>query len=401
MSEILFLAHRIPFPPDRGDKIRSWNILKALAELGTVHLASFADDAADAAHLPALRAALGGRLGEAHVETRTTGKAKAGLRALITGKPVSLTLFDSGRMRRFVEHILADRPIGTVFAFSGQMAQFVPPGARLVMDFVDLDSAKFESYAEEGGPLAWIHRREARRLFAFERETAARAAISLFVSDAEAALFEGRAELPDADVRSLHNGVDLDFYDPQAVFPRMRRGEGPLLVFTGQMDYAPNVDAVRWFAETVLPAVPKARFAIVGRNPIEAVNRLGTDDRVLVTGAVPDTRTWIDAADLVVAPLRIARGVQNKVLEAMAMARPVIASPAAFEGIEAMPGRDLLVADGAEAQAKAIRQLLSDSVRAATIGAAARRRMQEAYHWDLRLAPLAVIVGTSMRAEAA
>ena len=401
MSELLFLAHRIPYPPDRGDKIRSWHMLKALAALGRVHLATFADDETDAAHLPALREALGGRLGEAHVEIRRTGKAVAAARALIAGKPISLTLFDSRAMRSFVARILAERAVSTVFAFSGQMAQFVPDRARLVMDFVDVDSAKFESYAQEGGPLAAVHRREAGRLAAFERDTAARAAVSLFVSDAEADLFRRRAGLPDADIRAMHNGVDLDFYDPDASFPRIERGDAPSLVFTGQMDYAPNVDAVTWFADAVLPTVPGAHFTIVGRNPGEAVKRLGTRDSITVTGAVPDTRSYLAAADIVVAPLRIARGIQNKVLEAMAMARPVIASPAAFEGIEAVPGRDLLVADDAAGQGRAIRGLLADPLRAATIAAAARRRVEQGYRWDVRLAALTGLVGAPAEQVAA
>ena len=400
MSDILFLAHRIPFPPDRGDKIRSFNILRHLSTLATVHLACFADDQADAAHLPALREALGGALGEAHVEVRRTSRAAAGARALLAGKPVSLTLFDSGAMRGFVHRILARADVATAFAFSGQMAQFVPGGGvRLVMDFVDMDSAKFQAYAAQGGPLASIHRREARRLFAFERETAARAAASLFVSDAEAALFRARAGLPRADIRALHNGVDLDFYHPNALAAAAAPGR-PLIVFTGQMDYAPNIDAVGWFAREVLPQLPGAHFAIVGRNPTDAVRRLA-GERITVTGEVPDTRCWMAAADAVVAPLRIARGVQNKVLEAMAMARPVVATPAAFEGIEAQPGRDLLVAQNAQEQARAIRHLLSDPARAAALGAAARRRVEAVYSWDARLAPLAGLVGLAERKVAA
>ena len=425
--ETLFLAHRIPFPPDRGDKIRSWHLLKHLATLGPVHLACFADDEADAAHLPALREALGDALGEAHVEIRRTGKAIAAARALLEGKPVSLTLFYSHSMRKFVTRMLGPIPplpdsregtegwalaesgqaptaqeptpgpsrksgrgeVDTVFAFSGQMAQFVPEQLRqrFVMDFVDMDSAKFAAYAEAGGPLGVLHRREAKRLFAFERAVAARADASLFVSEAEATLFRSRANLPHADIRALANGVDLDFYRPGAVpaadAPR------PLVVFTGQMDYAPNIDAVTWFAAEVLPKL-SATFAIVGRNPSEAVRRLASD-RVIVTGSVPDVRTWLEAADVVVAPLRIARGIQNKVLEAMAMARPVVASPAAFEGIEAEPRRDLLVADGADAQAEAIKALLADPARAAALGSAARRRVEEAYRWDVRLEPLAAL----------
>jgi sugar transferase (PEP-CTERM/EpsH1 system associated) len=386
--ETLFLAHRIPFPPDRGDKIRSWHILKHLATLGPVHLACFADDEADAAHLPALREALAGALGEAHVEIRRTGKAAAAARALLEGKPVSLTMFDSQSMRRFVTGKLGGA-VDTVFAFSGQMAQFVPQRVcqRFVMDFVDMDSAKFAAYAEAGGPLGVLHRREAKRLFAFERAVAARADASLFVSEAEAALFRLRADLPHADIRALANGVDLDFYRrgavPAAEAPR------PLIVFTGQMDYAPNIDAVTWFAAEVLPKL-SATFAIVGRNPTDAVRRLASD-RVVVTGAVPDVRCWLEAADVVVAPLRIARGIQNKVLEAMATGRPVVASPAAFEGIEAEPGRDLLIAESADGQAQAIAALLTDPARAAAFGAAGRRRMEEGYRWDVRLEPLAAI----------
>ena len=404
MKDILFLAHRIPFPPDRGDKIRSWHLLKHLAALGRVHLACFADDAADAAHLPALRQALGGRLGEAHVEVRRRSRAGAGVRALVEGRPVSLALFDSARLRAFVAGRLADPALGRIFAFSGQMGQFVPSGARqrFVMDFGDVDSAKFAQYAAEGaGPMRWVNRREGEKLLAFERATAARADLSLFVSEAEAALFRSLTGL--ANVRALSNGIDVDHFDPAADFERLgaaERGEGPLLLFTGQMDYAPNVQAVTWFAREMLPLIPRAHFAIAGRNPAPAVRALA-GDRVIVTGAVADMRAWLAAADVVVAPLKLARGIQNKVLEAMAMSRPVVASPAAFEGIEALPGRDLLVAGDEAGFADAVRGLIAAPARAAAIGAAARRRMEQHYRWEARLAPLAAMVDPEAHRKAA
>lgn len=404
MADILFLAHRIPYPPDRGDKIRSWHVLKYLAGLGRVHLACFADDAADAAHLPALREALGGRLGEAHVEIRGRSKAAAGALALVQGRPVSLALFDSPKLRAFVGHMLARPEVETVFVFSGQMAQFVPATIRqrFVMDFGDVDSAKFAQYADEGsGPMRWVNRRESARLFGFEQATAQRADLALFVSEAEAALFRAKTGL--ANIRALSNGIDLDHFDPAADFPRLdadERGEGPLVLFTGQMDYAPNAQAVAWFARAVLPLIPGARFAIAGRNPPLAVRALAGSN-VAVTGAVADMRTWLDAADLVVAPLMLARGIQNKLLEAMAMAKPVVASAAAFEGIEAVAGRHLLVADEARAVADAVIGLLSAPDRAAAMGAAARRRMEEAYRWDACLAPLAGMVAGAHRRDAA
>jgi sugar transferase (PEP-CTERM/EpsH1 system associated) len=262
-----------------------------------------------------------------------------------------------------------------------------------------VDSAKFAEYGERGGALAWVHRREGIRLAAFERETAARADASLFVSDAEAELFRRSIAPPGADVRAVQNGVDLDFFDP-AVAVAPAAAPRPLIVFTGQMDYAPNIDAVSWFAAEVLPRVPGAHFAIVGRQPGEAVRRLA-GDRVTVTGAVDDVRCWLAAADVVVAPLRIARGIQNKVLEAMAMARPVVASPDAFEGVDAQPGRDLLVAESAADQAAAISGLLADPEAARALGAAARKRMTTHYRWDAKLAPLAGLIEADPRRKAA
>ena len=389
MPEILFLAHRIPFPANRGDKIRSWHILRTIADFAQVHLACFADDEEDAAHLDGLRAALGGSLGEAHVEVRSASRGAAAIQALRSGRPMSLTAFDSARMRSFVQTKLAG--VDAVYAFSGQMAQFVPAAARprFVMDFVDVDSAKFADYAQEAkGPMRFVYAREAKRLAAFEAEVASRAQASLFVSEAEAALFRRRTGLP--SIAALANGIDSDFFDPSAPFPpltREQRGEGPLLLFTGQMDYRPNVDAVCWFAAEVLPLLPDARFVIAGRNPAPEVRGLAGQG-VTVTGAVDDMRSWLAAADVVVAPLRIARGVQNKVLEAMAMERSVVASPAAFEGIEAKPDRDLLVAEGPSATAEAVMSLLNDPARARRMGRAARKLVASTYRWEARLAPL-------------
>lgn len=302
---------------------------------------------------------------------------------------MSLTAFQSAGLQKFVDSKLAT--VDAVYAFSGQMAQFVSPGVapRLIMDFVDVDSAKFAAYGEEArGPMRFVYAREARKLLAFETAVASRADASLFVSEAEAALF--RRQSAAARVRAVANGIDSGFFDPAADFPRLtteQRGEGPLLLFTGQMDYRPNVDAVRWFAAEVLPLLPTARFVIAGRNPAPEVRAL-SGPRVTVTGAVDDMRSWLAGADVVVAPLQIARGVQNKVLEAMAMERPVVASPAAFEGIEAQAGRHLLVADGAGAFAQAIADLLTDRARARRLGQAARQLVASTYRWEARLAPL-------------
>lgn len=405
--ELLFLAHRIPYPPDRGDKIRSWHVLRHLGRFATVHLACFADDEADAAHLPALRAAMGGSLGEAFVTPIVPSKLLWLAKAYARRLTINEAAMSSAALQRFVARIVAERPAAGIYAYSVQMARFVPAGFRrpFVMDFVDFDSAKYADYARSSGlPGRLVYEREARKMLVLEKATAARADVSLFVSEAEAALFRSEARLPQADIRAMSNGIDLSYYDPAAELARIEAPRPPLIVFTGQMDYRPNIEAVRAFARDVMPAIRKtcdARFAIVGRRPDPSVRALDGKNGVLVTGEVPDVRPWLAAASVVVAPLRIARGVQNKVLEAMAMARPVVASPGAYEGIDAVPGRDLLVADGPQAQCSAVLTLFEEPEQAEAMGKAARARMVERYSWDAQLAPLASMLGLNARKAAA
>ncbi len=403
MGDILFLAHRIPYPPNRGDKIRSFNILKRLCQLGTVHMATFADDDEDLGHAETLRP----MLGSLHIEKRSVSKALGAAKAILTGKPISLTLFDSVGIRDFVAETMAQKPIDTVFVFSGQMAQFVreiPEDVRFVMDFADIDSAKFASYARSAfWPMRHVHAREAVKLAAFEKAVARQAYCSTFVSEAEAALFRSDTGLGTDRVQSLENGIDCKFFDPAANFAKIERPQGSLVIFTGQMDYRPNIEAVVSFAADVLPVIhehnPHTKFAIVGRNPTGDVLRLAKREGIIVTGAVEDIRSWLAAADIVVAPLRMARGIQNKVLEAMAMARPVVASAPAFEGIDAEPGQHLLVAESANDEAHLVLELLANPPRADVIGQAARQRMLERYVWDETMAPLARLTGRSLTAE--
>lgn len=384
MRDILFLAHRLPYPPDRGDRIRSWHILKYLAGKARVHVAALADSTADADAQAAMRDTLGEALGDVCVAVRPRFPVLALTRALVQGQPLSLAMFDHADIRRFVAAKLADENVGTIFAFSSQMAQFVPADARqnFIMDFVDVDSAKFDAYAAAGGPKAWLYAREGRALAAWEGTTARRASASLFVSQAEANLFTRRSGIPGT---AVSNGIDLAYYQSRAERPE----QPPLIVFTGQMDYAPNVEAVTAFANGDWPrirrACPDARFAIVGRNPAKRVMGLGAVPGIEVTGAVADVRDWLARATVAVAPLKTARGIQNKVLEAMAMAKPVVASPAAFEGIEAEAGQDLIVSDN---MAASVIDLLANPQRAEALGQAARRRVEAAYDWDARLKSL-------------
>ncbi len=286
------------------------------------------------------------------------------------------------------------------------MAQFVMPspdatrsaaageGSRRVIDFVDVDSEKWRAYAEKRRGLdRWIYAREAKTLLAYERRVAAAFDASLFVSEAEAALFRRLAPETAARVGHMANGVDCDYFSPERAYEDPYwDGTGPVAVFTGAMDYWANVDAVRWFAEEVFPLVrarvPEARFFIVGARPAPEVRRLGErDEAIVVTGRVPDVRPYLAHAAAVVAPLRIARGIQNKVLEAMAMAKATLATPEAVEGIAAAPDREILVADTPELFSQKLYSLLTDG-DPESLGARARERVAAAYGWAANLARL-------------
>ena len=398
MAEILFLVHRASWPPDRGDRIRSWHMFEALAKLAPVHVAALADNEADAARARDKMAPLCKSLA---IEVRKASRPMALMQAVLTGEPVSNRLFRSAALARQVEALIGQGSVSHIVAFSGQMAQYLPTrfGGPVLMDFVDVDSAKFKTYAEQDKrqPLNWVHKREALMLAAYEAKVARRADASLFVSEAEAALFRAQSGLDADRVRAVENGIDTDRFDPALPLDAVGADEGPLAVFTGQMDYRPNIDAVRWFATDILPLVrarhPSARFAIVGRAPTAEVRALEKLPGVIVTGEVPDVRPWLAAADAVVAPLLLARGVQNKLLEAMAMARPVVASAAAATGIDAVPGEHLLVTDGTDKMADAVCALFDDHPAAAAMGRAARARMIARYGWDARMAPLGELLG--------
>jgi sugar transferase (PEP-CTERM/EpsH1 system associated) len=398
VAEILFLVHRAPWPPDRGDRIRSWHMFEALAKLAPVHVAALADNVEDAETARAKMAPLCKSL---VIEVRKASRAVALVQAVLRGEPVSNQLFRNAALARLVDNLVKQGDITHIVAFSGQMAQYIPVGfdGPVLMDFVDVDSAKFATYAEQDKrqPLNWVHKREAGVLGAYEAAVARRVDASLFVSEAEATLFRAQSGLHADKVRAIENGIDTDRFDPATTLEAVGQGAGPLAVFTGQMDYRPNIDAVRWFATDILPLIRQrhgeARFVIVGRAPTDEVRALEALPGVTVTGEVPDVRPWLAAADAVVAPLLLARGVQNKLLEAMAMARPVVASAAAATGIDTVPGEHLLVADNATGIAEAVCALFDDRAAAAKMGQAARARMIERYGWDARLAPLGELLG--------
>ena len=366
MSGTLFLPHRVPFPPDKGDKIRSFHLLKALARRGPVYLGTFGETAAELATGPALREWCVGTC--LRPLRKPVALARAALGALL-GRSLSQGYYHDPGLQHWVRELVATGKVDRIVVFSSSMVPYtfgLPQQVRVVTDLCDVDSDKWAQYAAgrrglKGLPARLVYAREARTLAALEKRTVQSCAASIVISEAEADLLAKVAGCPRERVDVVRNGVDLAYWNPadSAVLAQpspFAAGE-QALVFTGAMDYRANADAVTWFANEVLPRVramaPAARFWIVGSNPTAAVQQLA-GAQVTVTGRVADVRPFLAHATVAVAPLRVARGVQNKVLEAMGMARPLVATPAALQGLGAVQVAGLGIGESAEEVAAAV-----------------------------------------------
>jgi len=389
--KILFLVHRLPYPPNKGDKVRSYHVLKHLAARHEVHLGTFIDDPDDEQHLPRVRE-MCASLHAVRLNPRTAKLLS--LRGLLTGEALSLPYYRDAGLQAWVDGTAARVGFDAIVVFSGVMAQYTRglAGVKTLVDFVDVDSAKWRDYApEHAWPMSWLYRREFARLLGFEQRVAEAADCSFFVTDNEVALFRELSPGRTLRLAPLGNGVDADFFTPDASRATPFVADELPLVFTGAMDYWPNVDAVTWFASDILPALrerfPALRLHIVGRSPAPAVQALA-GEAVNVTGTVPDVRPYLQHAAAVVAPLRLARGIQNKVLEAMAMARPVVAAGSCVRAITADAGVGLLPADTEREYVERVGTLLGDPAAADAAGRAAREFVLGAYSWDAHLAGL-------------
>jgi sugar transferase (PEP-CTERM/EpsH1 system associated) len=391
MANILYLVHRLPYPPDKGDKVRSYHIFEHLRARHRVFVGTFVDDRADEPHVDALRA----RCADLRAVRLNPRRARiASLAGLLNGEALTLTYYRSAALYEWVRETCRRESIDAVVVFSSSMVPYaqLAPGVPLLLDLVDVDSAKWTDYApRHRWPLSWLYRREGRLLLAYERMAARASGRCYLSSTKEAELFVRMAPECAEVTEVMTNGVDPVFFapDPERSSP-FEAGELPI-VFTGAMDYLPNVEAVTWFAQEVLPALrrrhPAASFHVVGRSPTAAVRALAGDG-VCVTGTVPDVRPYLQHAAVVVAPLRLARGIQNKILEAMAMERPVVAARACAQALTAEPGRELETAECASEYLDAVGELLADPVKAGALGRAGRERVLRSYAWAAHLAAL-------------
>lgn len=364
MKELLFLVHRMPYPPNKGDKIRSFHFLNYLATRYNVHLGTFIDDIDDWQYTHKVDVMCASTC---YKSLNTLHAKISSVTGLVSGEALSLPYYRSSTMQDWVDNTVKTHAIKNILIFSSVMAQFIKPEyyADTVVDFVDVDSDKWQQYAKKKhGVAKWIYQREAKYLFDYEKALAAKAKVSVFVSEQEAEFFKKLVPGVSSKISYINNGVDVDYFSPEHVFetPYLNGDSGPVLVFTGVMDYWANVDAVAWFAGHVFPQVvksyPTAKFYIVGSKPSKDVQDLASS-HVIVTGTVPDVRPYLAHAHLAVAPLRIARGIQNKVLEAMSMGKYVVTTSAAMEGINYDSTLSVTVCDEANIMAQKINTLLS------------------------------------------
>lgn len=392
---VFYLAQRVPYPPDRGDKIRTFNEIRYLSRKHEVHVFCLADGVEDMDNVTGLSAYAASVT--AVPRTGLASKVRA-LVALCTGRPFSVGYFDEARLHQLIERERARLKPDLALAFSSGMAQYVERLEDLprIMEFCDLDSLKWEQYAARGRPpMSWAYATEARRLLAYERQIAYGFDHSIVCTSREQDDFERL--IPRATVTYIANGVDLEFFSGGRT-PK----EPDRLVFTGVMDYLPNVDAVVWFCEQVLPAVqrkvPGATFTICGSRPSATVRALAARPGVTVTGRVDDVRPYLDAAAVAVVPIRLARGIQNKLLEAMAMGLPCVSATAAWTGIEVAGDSGVLIADEPDAFADHVVTLLTDHDLRVRAGCAARSAVERHYSWAAQLAALDAVFDEVVRA---
>ncbi len=387
--KILYIAHRLPYPPDKGDKIRSFHMIKHLSQHHSVRLACLAWSPQELEKAKALRdycAAVD------VVLLRPRWSKIKSLVHLFSSKPLTVQYFYSKHLQRLIHQRIIEEEFDAIIVFSSCMAQFLPPGQTgfKIIDFTDVDSDKWLQYAEHvKSPLSIIYRLESKKLKKYEISLASLYDCCTVISEAEERLFRSYSKR--FVLCTVPNGVDLEYFQVKTEVP-----DEPTLIFMGVMDYYANVDGVLYFHDQILPhirrVIPNVKLIILGGNPTRAIRRLGRSKNVSITGYVQDVRSFLSQATACVVPLRIARGVQNKVLEAMAMGLPVVATSRAVEGIDARPGRDLMVADDPVEFAARTVKLLFDRQLQQKMSRSARKLVESKYHWNNCLQKLDLIL---------
>jgi sugar transferase (PEP-CTERM/EpsH1 system associated) len=388
---ILFLAQRVPFPPNKGEKIRTFNQLKYLAHNHKVSVCAPLEQQQDISYFQTLS----DEYCEHVYYQSLPNKIIRLLKGLLTGKALSIANFYSKKLQSTFDILLKEKSFDAVICTSSAMAEYIYKSKsfhgltkkpQLLMDFMDLDSDKWRQYSETSTvPMKWIYQREATILAKYESKITRDFHCSFFIADAEVDLFKSQTEDP-GKVLTMGNGMDYKSFIPAETPPY---NDDPVLLFTGVMDYKPNIDAVIWFVENtwleILKKHPKARFIIAGMNPTTTVKGLEKNTGIEVTGFVDDILPYYHQSDYFIAPFRLARGVQNKVLQAFACGLPVISTPMGAEGIDCEENKNILIASTADEFLTALTRLESDEEFRDLVKENALNLIHKKYSWEGKL----------------
>lgn len=408
--KILYLAHRIPFPPNKGDKIRSFNEIKYLSKNHEIHLCCLVDNPKDLQYGNDLKKYC------KTVNTVSINPKLAKLKSLIhifSFKPLSIPYFYSQNLQKKINHLLSDINFDCILCFSSSMAEYIflskffnikiqnfsNTNPCLIMDFCDVDSNKWHQYSKSSMfPFSYIYKLESHRLSNYETRIAENFDHSIFISEKEVDIFQKKNPHIN-NINFISNGVNSDYFNPEKSYSiniksdstsiDLSKNNFPTLLFTGAMDYHANIEGVVWFCEEIFPKIktiiPEVLFYIVGSNPTFKIQRLQSENSIVVTGYVEDIRPYYQLADVCVIPLRVGQGVQNKVLEAMAMGKATITTSKAIEGINVIPGEHLLVENKPETFSQIVLMLLKDKLYRKQLGIRARQFVKDNYNWDANM----------------
>ena len=402
---ILIISQRCPFPPNKGEKIRTFHHLKFLKEQG--HQLFLASPYEDDSELPFFSTLAEGYC--QHISySKLPHKMFRLLMGLVTGKALSIANFYHSALQNKIDKQLLENNIDVIYCCASSVAEYVfnsnvinqlTNKPRLIMDFMDVDSDKWSQYAHKTSwPLKYIYQREAKLIARFEKKIASSFDHCILITQAEVSLFQ-QIHGSQFEIHAIENGLDTTaFYPPSAP----RDLQSPRLLFAGVMDYAPNVDAVMWFIDHVWSSIvakwPQATFCIAGMDPVEKIKKLHGINGIEVTGFVEDIKPYFDNANIFVAPFRLARGVQNKVLQAFASGLPVIATPMGAEGVKCADNQDILIASTAAEFITNLTILMSDKNKYNEISSNALTVIEDNYAWDSVLAPLKNLIAEEAKA---